>query len=106
MLVNASVSYEIEDLLAARISEMRAMSFNEAALLAEATSEEVSLAGQACALSVFRLQVATDAVLVVVQISRRGISGVTSYHSERGLVFEQGGIVREASSQELLASGG
>jgi hypothetical protein len=85
---------------------MRSLSFDQASLLAEAASEEVALAGRVCDLSVFRQQVAEDAVLVVVQIARRGIFSAISYHSERGLVFEHGGNVREASSHELLASGG
>ena len=92
-----------------RIGELRALTFEEAAALPEASGEDTRLAGARCAVTVFRQRdpyELPNSILVTVQVARRGLLGIVSYHTERGLIFTPQGTIREASELELQNSGG
>jgi hypothetical protein len=97
---------EAQSLIDARIGRLRGLKFAEVAALPEAAGEETVVAGRKCALTVFVQKVFSDQLLVTVQVARRGLLGLASFHTERGLIFSREGGVREATSEELQNSGG
>ena len=107
--MDAAYQAEAARVINGRIAQLRALTFKQAGALPEASSDEALLGSTRCAVTVFR-QLAPynlhSAILVTVQVARRGFLGVASYHTERGLVFSQEGIVREATALELQNWGG
>ena len=102
-------SYEIEagQLIEARMAELRALTFEQAQALPEASGDEQRLGGIPCSVTVFAQPnpySLPNAVLVTVQVARKGFLG--SRHIERGLVFVSGQAAREASRDELQNAGG
>jgi hypothetical protein len=97
---------EAERLIATRIAQLRSLTFDRASALPEAAGEEPLIAGRKCALTTFRQQLTPAEVLVTVQVARPTALGLASVHTEKGLIFRRDGSVREASRDELLASGG
>ena len=87
-----------------RIAAVRGLTFEQAGALLEAADEEALVEGRKCALTTFRQRLRADEILVTVQLARRTLLG--SFHTEKGLVFSRDGSVRDASREELLASGG
>ena len=85
------------------------LTYEAAKALPEADGSDVVVEGREVALTIFRqagLPMLGDGILVTVQISRRALGGMVSFHTERGLVFEPIGAPRDATEQELLDSGG
>jgi hypothetical protein len=97
---------EAERLISDRIATLRSLTFDRAGALPEAAGEEAVVAGRKCALTTFRQQVGPEGILVTVQLARRGLFGLGTFHTEKGLIFSRNGPVRDASQQELLESGG
>lgn len=95
---------EVERLIQDRIASLRGLTFDQAGALLEAVDEEVLVEGRKCALTTFRQQLRADEILVTVQLARRTPLG--SFHTEKGLVLSRDGSIRDASREELLASGG
>ena len=100
-------AYESESncLIESRLAQLKQLSFYQASNLPEASDEEVTLAGQVSALTIFAQHRPDGDVLVTVQLARRGLLGFVSFHTERGLLFSSDRI-REATSEELIESGG
>jgi hypothetical protein len=95
-----------DGLIASRIAELRGLTFDQARALPEAAGDDTLIAGRKCAVTTFRQQMASAEVLVAVQVARRTALGLASVHTERGLIFSRDGSVRDASREELLATGG
>jgi hypothetical protein len=92
-----------------RIAKLRTLTMAEAARLPEASGEGVVLGDVSCHLTVFAQHSPSqlpEAVLVTVQVARKGVLGIASYHVEQGLVFFPNGTVRDATDLELQDSGG
>ena len=97
---------EAAQILERHIVPLRALSFEQAQALPEA-SEERAAEHSGYAVTVFAqrdLPGFEGSVLVTVQLARR--SGLASYHTERGLIFSPAHPPREASREELRNSGG
>jgi len=97
---------EAETLIKGRIAALRSLTFDRAIVLPETTGEETLVAGRKCALTTFRQHVRPEEVLITVQLARRTLLGRGTVHTERGLVFNRDGSVRDASREELVAFGG
>jgi hypothetical protein len=97
---------EAETLIKARIAALRSLTFDRASTLPETADEEALVAGRKCALTTFRQHLRPEEVLVTVQLARRTLLGLGTVHTENGLVFNRDGSVRDASREELIASGG
>ena len=97
---------EADGLIASRIAQLRGLRFDRASMLPEAAGEELLIAGRKCAVTTFRQQLTPADVLVTDQVARRTLAGLASVHAEKGLIFSRDGSVRDASPEELLASGG
>jgi hypothetical protein len=93
-------------LIASRIAHLRGLTFDRARGLPEAAGEEALLGGRKCEVSTFRQELTAAEILVTVQVARRAALGFASVHTERGLIFNRDGSVRDASKEDLLASGG
>jgi len=97
---------EAETLIGGRIAALRSLTFDRASELPEAGGEEVLVGGRKCELTTFRQRFRPDDILVTIQLARRSLLGLGSVHKEQGLVFKRDGSVRDASREELVASGG
>lgn len=95
-----------DGLIAGRIAELRGLTFDQARALPEAAGDDMLIAGHKCAVTTFRQRITSTEVLVTVQVARRTALGLATVHTERGLVFSPDGSVRDASREELLATGG
>jgi hypothetical protein len=75
--------------------------------LPAATCRDIVLCGREAQLTIFRQadQPSAGAVLVTAQVARHGLGGVTSLRYEQGLVFSPGCPARDATDDELRASG-
>ena len=107
MTVDASYEIEATQLIEARMAELRALTYEQARALPEASGGEHQLSGVPCSVTVFAQPEPyslPNAVLVTVQVARKGLLG--SRHIERGLVFVPGQAPREASREELRNTGG
>jgi hypothetical protein len=102
----ASLNAMADELLLAQLSKLRLLSATEVASLPESSSSQVTLDGHACTLTVFAQSEYEFGYLVTVQLSRPSLLGISSYHNERGLVFGDNGVIREATSDDLFNSGG
>lgn len=105
MNINAVFEAQAERLLQERVGNLQRLSYAEVSALPDAAGTEIMVSGQPCQLTVF-VQPVSMGTLVVAQVAKRGVSGLSSLHQERGLVFEPDGLVREASEHELLSTGG
>jgi hypothetical protein len=78
-----------------------------AALLPQAQSRDIVLVGREAQLTIFRQmdRPLPGHVLVTVQVARHSLGGVSTLRFEKGLVYSPGDLVREATDQELQASG-
>jgi hypothetical protein len=104
-----TVAFETEAarILEARVAELRALTFEQARALPEASGDERLLAGIPCSITVFAQSnphSLPNTILVTVQVARRGF--LASRHIERGLVFSPKTSPREASRDELQSAGG
>jgi len=97
---------EAQALIRNRVTALRALTFAQATALPEARGEDVMVAGHKCALTTFRQSLRPDETLVTIQVARPALLGIATTHTEHGLVFNQGGSVRDASEEELRTSGG
>ena len=95
---------EVVALIGERIAVLR-LTFDQAGELPEAEGEETMVGGRKCVLTTFRQLLRPDEILVTVQIARPALLGLGSVHKEEGLVFRRGSV-RDASREELAASGG
>jgi hypothetical protein len=89
-----------------RLATLRTLTFAEAIDLPDAEGEDTLVAGKPCAVTTFAQRVGSKQVIVTVQVARRAGVGFVTLHTERGLVFESDGSIREATREELLRSGG
>ena len=92
----------------ARLDELRGMSFGDASALPWASIEDIVVVDKEVQLTVFQqngLPDAPDAILVTIQLLRAGLGGTVNFKLERGLVFTADGNIREASEDELQATG-
>jgi hypothetical protein len=96
---------EAKALVQARVALLRGLKFVEVEALPETAGEETLVSGKPCTLTVFVQRIFLDQLLVTIQVARHGNLGI-SYHTESGLVFSPDGTVREATSDELINSGG
>lgn len=105
--MNKSSAFEVEvqRLLKERIAQIQRLSSAEVSVLPEAAGTEVFVCGHRCQLTVF-VQSVTAGTLVVVQLARRAMAGLVTFHQERGVVFAPDGSVRHAAEHELLVTGG
>ena len=97
---------EATRILERHIARLKALSFEQAQVLPEA-SDERDVEHSPYAVTVFAqrdLPGFENAILVTVQLARK--SGLASYHTERGLIFSPAHPPREASREELRNSGG
>ena len=110
MSATANYQSEANRIAGERIARLRALSYEQAASLPEASeSETLVLDGTPCSITVFAQREPyplPGAILVTVQVARQGFLGIASYHTERGLVFAPNAAVREATDVELRDSGG
>jgi hypothetical protein len=109
MQVDAAYQSEAARAIDQCIAKLRALTYQQAAALPEAWGEEAQFGGIRCAITVFRQPgplESPNTVLVTVQVARRGFLGISSSHTERGLIFMPEGGIREASELELQHSGG
>jgi hypothetical protein len=97
---------QTEAVILARISLLRHLSFEQVTALPAALSEEVYVDGQKCTLTVYVEPFGPADLLVKVYIWRSALFGMSSTSTSRGLVFSQNGAIRDATSEELLMSGG
>jgi hypothetical protein len=93
-------------LIGSHIAELRGLTFDRAEALPEVRGEDMLVAGRKCMLTTFRQRLQSGEVLVTVELARRTFLGLGSVNRERGIVFRRDGLVRDASSEELLVSGG
>ena len=110
MAVNENYQLEAERAIESRLSQLRQLTYQEAATLMPPQGESLILSDVPCKVWVYvqrdaRLPLPKDAVLVTVQIARQRLWGTMSWH-ERGLVFLPHGEVRAATDIELRDSGG
>ena len=86
----------------------RSLDFAVAMALPPAQSEDIVIVGREAQLTTFcqKDQPSPGQVLVTTQIARHSLGGVTSLRLEQGLVVSPDGLVRAATDDELLASGG
>ena len=96
---------EAATLIGERIAALRGLTFDRASELPEAEGEETLVEGRKCMLTTFRQLLRPDEILVTVQLARPALLGLGSVHKEEGLVFKRGSV-RDASREELVASGG
>ena len=89
-----------------RISQLRELTFDQVAALPEVDSQERLVAGRKCTLTVYVQSISDDQLLLVVQLARPALLGIVSFHRAQGLVFARDGGLREATSAELIDSGG
>jgi hypothetical protein len=97
---------EVQQMIEARISQLRRSSFKEIAALPKAQGEDVMIDGERCALTTYVQKLKSDELVATVQIASSTLLGLTSLHTERGLIFSATGSVREATSEELQNTGG
>jgi len=100
--VAAALQVEIERLRAE-------LTFASARSLREAEGRDVVVAGKEVQLTIFRqydLPILKGQVLVTVQIARHSLGGIVAFRQERGLVFSPDAPTRDATGDELSASGG
>ena len=102
---NSEYVSESNCLIESRLAQLKQLSFDQASNLPEASQEEVTLAGQVSDLGIFAQRRPAGDLLVTVQLARRGSLGLVSFHTERGLLFSNE-CIREATSEELMESGG
>jgi hypothetical protein len=88
---------EAETLIAHRLAELRSLTFDQASVLPEAAGQEIVVTGRKCALTTFRQNVAPEEILITVQLARPTMFGFCSRHTERGLIFNRNGSLREVS---------
>jgi hypothetical protein len=106
-----SLAFETEarNIVDERLAELRILSFGDVLDLPGALAEDIVIAGKEVQLTTFRqkdLPNLPGAVLVTAQLARAGLGGLISYHYERALVYFADGEIREATQDELLATGG
>jgi hypothetical protein len=101
-----TLSAEASQLLAARMSALRRLSYAEVVALPETVAEELVLVGHRCTVTTFRQALSERSSLVVTQLALPGLLGAVSHHYERGLVFDPHDSVREATPREIQVSGG
>ena len=93
---------EADGLVGSRIATLRSLTFDRASTLPEMEEERAVVAGRQCALTTFRQLVGPEEVLITVQLARRTLFRLGSVHTEKGLIFNRNGSVRDASQRELL----
>jgi hypothetical protein len=109
MPVDATYQAQADREIELRISKLRLLSYREVAELPIEAGEEALLAGAKSSITVFTLRgpyTQSNSLLVAVQVARRGVLGVASYYTERGLIFSPDAPVREATELELQNTGG
>jgi hypothetical protein len=100
---------EADQLIEARIRELRGLTFEQARSLPEVAGADQIVGGFKATVTTFRQESPyelTGMTLVTVLVARPRWFGVTAHHIERGLVFSPEGPVREATVEELENSGG
>ena len=97
---------EAEALIPDRIEQLRGLSFTRAAELPVSVSEDTMVARRKCLLNTYAQRTSGSEVVVSVQVARHAFLGLWGDHAERGLVFRAGGSTRNATPEELIASGG
>jgi len=101
-----STKPEVQQIIEARISQLQSSSFNEIAALPISKGEDVLIEGRKCTLTTYVQKLSSRELLATVQIAAPMLLGLGSAHTERGLIFSVGGLVREATSEELQNTGG
>lgn len=92
-----------------KLEGLKGLSLDDVLKLPEAAAEDIVVAGKEVQLTLFRqlgIPNYPDAVLITAQVIRAGLGGIVSYHYEKGIVFFSTGDRREATEDELLATGG
>ena len=105
----AAFEAEAKSVIEAKLDELRQLSFSDASCLPGALAEDIVVAQKEVQLTIFRQQGIPEdpeAVLVTVQLARAGVGGLVSFHEEGALVFHEDGALRDATQDELLATGG
>lgn len=103
---DSAFDIEAQRLLDQRIAQVQRLRISDISALPEASGEDLIIAGQKCSLTIYRQRTSDDQLLVTVQLGRPSLAGLVSFHRERGLVFSRDGSVREATPEELAATGG
>jgi hypothetical protein len=89
-------------LLEERMPQLKALSFSQVAGLPEAQGESVG----PYKLTTFHQRLSGNRHLVTLQVAKPRLLGLFSSHWERGVVFAEGSVPREATSEELVNGGG
>ena len=97
---------QTEAVILARISQLRHLSYKQVAALPDAMSEQIFVDGRKCTLTIYVESFEPADLLVKVYVWRSALFGMLNTSTARGLVFSQNGTIRDATSEELLMSGG
>ena len=92
-----------------KIAELRKHSFSDVTDLPGAVLDDIVVGNKEVQMTVFKQQgipALGESILITVQLTRAGLGGVINYQLELGLVFSPDGEVRDATEEELLATGG
>ena len=109
--MNALATFNKEALstIQSEVDRLKAgLTFAQARALPEAEGRDIVIAGKEVQLTTFRqaeLRFLKGDVLITVQVARFGLGGMTSYHTERGLIFSPHSPPRDATDDELMESG-
>lgn len=91
----------IASAIEARLNALRELPITELLALPEASSEQASLLTTKVSFTTFKESLPGGATLIVVQGSIPVLFGLGWRGSERGLVLDDTGIIRDATQQEL-----
>ena len=89
-------------LLEERLPSLKALTFSQAAALPEGQEETLG----PYKLTTFHQHLTGNRHLVTLQLSKPYFFGLFGSHWERGVVFAEGSVPREATAEELMNSGG
>lgn len=105
----AEFDAEAKTLLDQEIEQLSRLSFEDAKSLPECEGRDIDFFGHRASLTTFRYvsPYGLDGHVLVVALAALPIwLGMAARHIERGIVFSEGGLVREATQTELENSGG
>lgn len=89
-----------------RIAALRKLTLDEVRALPEISDQEMKVGKYNWSLTEFVQKLPSDEILVVLQASRPSFFGLSSVGTERGVIFSPSGGVRDATTEELIESGG
>jgi len=102
----AEFAAEAQRIIAARLSPLRLLSYEQASAIAPVSDEQdVVVAGCKCQVATFAQVLVGGDVLIVVLVARPSFLGI-SRHTDGGLVFSPQKSVRDATDEEIRNNGG